>query len=325
MSHAPTITYLPWSETRQEQRLFRLTLGITLSLFLISSLSVSFIIPPPAIDRDKLEEIPPRLAKILLDRKEKEQEKEKPKPTEVKLEEVIIKPEKKIEEEKPTPVEEKKQPVSKSQIKKPSEQELEAARKKAAQSGVLAMQDELASMRDIASFDTFSNPGALKSGNQGSEQSTADDLITRKAFSGSGGIQTSTVSRKTGDKLAGRTGSTVTGPANNVAMGGGGGNGSSGIRQRTSEEIGLVFDRHKSSFYALYRRALRTELGLQGRVVFQLAIAPNGKVTGATIKSSELGDKKLERKLLAKVRSIDFGAKKVEEWQGNYAIDFFPS
>ena len=84
---------------------------------------------------------------------------------------------------------------------------------------------------------------------------------------------------------------------------------------RSIEEIKLVFERNKGAIYAIYNRALREDPSLQGKVVVELKIAPSGEVVDvphrcrASCKASEL-----ERKLLARIRQFDFGAKDVDRW-----------
>jgi TonB family protein len=89
--------------------------------------------------------------------------------------------------------------------------------------------------------------------------------------------------------------------------------------------VRLVFERNKGSIYAIYNRALRDEPGLQGKVVLKLTIAPSGAVTDLRIVSSELHQAEVETKLLARIRTFDFGAKDVNEMVVNYPLDFLPS
>ncbi len=92
---------------------------------------------------------------------------------------------------------------------------------------------------------------------------------------------------------------------------------------RSLDEIQFVFDRAKSSFYAMYLRALRENKQLAGKVVLSITIAPAGHVSEAHIVSSELGDSELEAKIISKVRSLNFGAKNVPEFtHPNYPIKF---
>jgi TonB family protein len=183
------------------------------------------------------------------------------------------------------------------------------------------------------------------------------------AGQGSGGIDTGALSRDTGGGgLAGRSTTLVAGLAGGGGGGGkgggGGGKGGSGgtldggsghgaggggvgggaakaggtltkgggaKASRSIEEIRLVFERHKGAIYALYNRALRDEPGLQGKVLVELRISPDGHVAGARVVSSELNAGELEQKLLSRIRQFDFGAKEVEVMVVTWPVDFLPS
>lgn len=94
---------------------------------------------------------------------------------------------------------------------------------------------------------------------------------------------------------------------------------------RSLEEIQLVMDRNKGGLYAIYNRALRSNPALQGKLVLKLTIAPSGAVTNCEIVSSELNDDDLERRVVARVKLINFGAKDVPSITINYPIFFAPS
>lgn len=87
----------------------------------------------------------------------------------------------------------------------------------------------------------------------------------------------------------------------------------------------MVFDRNKAAIYALYRRALRENPALQGKLVLRLTIAPSGQVVDCEVVSSELGDADLEARLVRRVRLFDFGAKDVAEVTTTKPIEFFPA
>jgi TonB family protein len=170
-------------------------------------------------------------------------------------------------------------------------------------------------------------------------------MITSNATGGSGGINTAGYSRNTGGGgLAGRATTLVEGVAGGGGGGGYGGGGQKGVAggtgtgnggtvhkggsgkaSRSIEEIRLVFERNKGSFYAIYNRMLRDDPTLQGKVVVELKISPAGSVENVRIVSSELKTPELESKLLARIRTFDFGAKDVEVMIVNYPIDFLPS
>lgn len=78
---------------------------------------------------------------------------------------------------------------------------------------------------------------------------------------------------------------------------------------RTLDDVGRVFEKYKGSFYALYARALRDQPGLQGKIELSFSIAPNGKVTKCTVASSTLNHAELEKRIVERFLSIDFGAK----------------
>ena len=71
--------------------------------------------------------------------------------------------------------------------------------------------------------------------------------------------------------------------------------------------------------------ALRDEPALQGKVVLELKISPAGVVDGLRIVSSELKADELEKKLLARIRQFDFGAKDVDVMVVTWPVDFLPS
>jgi TonB family protein len=177
-------------------------------------------------------------------------------------------------------------------------------------------------------------------------------MITSNAAGSSGGINTAAYSRNTGGGgLAGRSTTLVEG----VMAGGGGGGfggagpggkgnslggagsagngraggalqrGGSGMASRSLEDVRLVFERNKGSIYAIYNRALRDDPALQGKVVVELKIAPSGEVVDCHIVSSELKTPDLERKLLARIKQFDFGAKQVDQMVVTYPLDFLPS
>jgi protein TonB len=254
-------------------------------------------------------------------------------------------------------------PVARNPVlgKPPGEVALDNARRKASGVGLLAMKNELQQMtgaplavqlqQDIkpgAGVGSGSGPG-VGAGLEAGVPVRA--LITSNATQGSGGINTAGYSRDSGGGgLAGRATTLVEGVAGGGGGGGPGGGGgragsgtgsgsggkslaqggtlqkgSSGKASRSIEEIKLVFERNKGAIYALYNRALRDEPALQGKVVLELKIAPSGQVEGLRIVSSELKAEELEKKLLARIRQFDFGAKDVDLMVVTWPVDFLPS
>lgn len=354
---------LPWAlsaedEVRFKRILHRVLIAATVICLLL------LLWPRPKEDRTQPQELPPRLAKLVL-----ENTPPPPKPQEQKVaiaEKVAPKNEKAAPEAptpKPEPAHAAAVPAARNPVPgKPPGENLESARRKAAGVGLLAMKDTLAQLaappaavqlnQDIKpgkGIGAGVGPG-VGAGTEAGIPTRA--LITSNAAGGSGGINTAAYSRDTGGGgLAGR-GTTLVegtiggggggGPGGGLGVGGrgnGSGNGTggagspggtlskggSGKASRSIEEIKLVFERNKGAIYAIYNRALRDEPSLQGKVVLKLTISPAGQVTDLRVVSSELHDSELERKLLARIRQFDFGAKDVATLEINWPVDFLPS
>ena len=156
-------------------------------------------------------------------------------------------------------------------------------------------------------------------------------LITSQATATSGGINTAALSRGFGGgsgSLKGHeTTQSVASFADSIAKGRpeAARTGSAGKAARSREEIETVFDRNKSAIFALYNRALRDNPALQGKVVVELTIAPDGEVTACRIVSSELKDEDLERKLVSRIKLFRFEAKDVAPITTTKPIDFYPA
>jgi protein TonB len=296
---------LPWSISEEEEQRYRRYLKRGLWLFLVCALVIPWL-PVPQVAREEVEELPPRLAKLILERE--------PPP-------VVKAPEPELT--KPEP----KQEIKKAEPKKvePAKPNVEAARAKAERAGLLAFKDELSDLRShsVASKleknpTTNPAPAAARSPDRA--------LITSNATAGSGGIQTARLSQDTGGGgLAGRATPQLDSPVGAADAGASVRRGASGKASRSIEDIKLVFDRNKGAIYTLYNRALREDSTLQGKVVVKLTIAPSGQVLDCQLVSSELRSPELERRLLARIRQFDFGARAVDTMIVTYPIDFLPS
>jgi hypothetical protein len=95
---------------------------------------------------------------------------------------------------------------------------------------------------------------------------------------------------------------------------------------RTDEEIQIVFDRYKASFYRLYNRELRNNPTLQGQMVLRLTIEPDGSVSMCVLQSSNMNAPDLAAQVVGRVKTINFGAKEgVQAITIAYPIDFLPA
>ncbi len=200
--------------------------------------------------------------------------------------------------------------------------DVKAARKKAEHSGLLAFSSELTALQQQNLGDLIKDRPLTRADDQGAVHRS---IITSQAAKGSGGINTSQLSRDPGQtRLAARAitkvesaelnaeqRETATQPGHKAG--------------RSTEQIQLILDRNKGAFYALYHRALRTNPALQGKVVLEITIAPSGEVTECKVVSAELDAADLIHKLVTRIRLINFGAKDVEPTVFTWPIDFLPS
>ncbi len=221
-------------------------------------------------------------------------------------------------------------------VVQPTPTPVEAARDVAKRSGVLAFADQLSEMRnqgdalnsDKVSPNVLSSKGAAS--NAGSASGSGDAAALAAASSGSsgiGGTGTAGVSHsQSGQGLGKRRTTNIDSPVGfgrDTSKAGEAGN--KAKTGRGLNEIQQVFDRAQGSFYAMYTRAMRENAGLSGVVILKLTIEPSGAVSAASIVSSELGDAELERKILARVMLLNFGAKDGPTFTyPNYPIHFQP-
>ena len=198
---------LPWASTEEEDQRFSKFLKSGMAAFVVVGALFTFI-PAPELTREQAEKLPPQLARVILEKKElpKPVEKPKPKPVEKKKE----KP-KEIKKEKPKPIEKPKpkpEPIKTVKPKPLTEKapaaEVAKAREKAANSGLMQLQDDLMDMRDSLDVSQVANANSLASG-AATAQKIDRSLISDKSKASSGGINTGQLSRNTGGSaLSGR-------------------------------------------------------------------------------------------------------------------------
>lgn len=333
-----TAPQTPWTSNAADERRFRIISTVCIILALLLGVVLNLLhVPPPPVREAAV--VPPHLAQVIMERKQIEIPKVEPPPAPElpKLEEKKPEPEAPAKEKPAPKPEAKPEPQPAPPVPAVAEQpqaKVEAARKKAAASGVLAMSDMLADLRESAPATTSSaNKPAQELITSGSKAQTFESrALTGKASKGSGGIDTSKFGRSTGSgaDLGGRQVASVSSEiANQEASGGSAASASKTKGERSSgrseDEIARTMQANYNAIYAIYQRALRTNPALQGKVVFKIVIDPSGAVTECSIVSSELGDADLERKLTLKIKSINFGAKEVSATSVNYPMELLPN
>lgn len=300
---------LPWHGQPEEDRRFRNILIVLLIISLLFAIVVG-LSPRPVIDRQETETIPPRLAKLLLERKkippppkiEQAKEKEKEKAPEKKKPE-----EKKPKEKKP----EKKKPLTDNQKQA----------RKVAKKEIAAFSSILAELSDIKPIPT-ANKQLKNTGQQAAK--TERSLITSRATASSGGVSTQRASQASANTQS-LSGASSTQVASNISNITAAATASGGSDRRSREQINRIFDNNKGALYALYNRALRKNPSLSGEVSFHIEISPDGVVTSCKVTSSEIDDQELLRKLSARIKLFNFGSAEVKTWKDIVIWDFIPS
>jgi len=307
---------LPWDKQEgEDRRLYGIIIILLILSLLLMIVVESVTIEKP--DPREQQEIPERLAQLVL---EKQKEPPPPKP------EPEPEPEEEEPEEKPEPEEPKPEP--KPQPKPdPVEPQREQAREKAQARLEEDLGDSLAGLDDIGPL--VNSGDNLRTGGDSAAKAERD-LIGKRAGTGSGGVATARASSggggggtlSAGTVGGGKVDSKIaeSGQAASTSR-----KGSDGKSRRTQEQLRRVFDRYAGKFNSQYQRALRSNPALQGTVVLYLVIAPNGDVQDVKVKSSQLGDSQLERRIMLIAKGMNFGAMNVETWKGDYKLNFFPN
>lgn len=298
---------LPWSGTEEERRRLRRLLTICFGITLLLGILIP-LLPVPQHSVQQAEPVPPRFARLVIERPPAPPPPPPPAPP-------------RVEPQPQSTPQTRPRPAESVPVDRAAE-----ARRRAAQS-LSPLQDQLAALRDSAVLEKAAQARNL-TGRVGEATRAERSLITSRVGTGSGGINTANLSRGYGGgagALAGHETTQVTSELasaarDNVRRAAGGNRAA-----RSEEEIAMVFDRNKGAIHAIYTRALRDNPDLRGKVVLELTITPEGQISRCEIVSSELNDPELERRLVARIKLFRFEAKDVGTITVTKPIDFFPA
>ena len=226
------------------------------------------------------------------------------------------------------------------------------AKPKVGNVGILAYKDKFASLaQDTVVVPLGADARHVAADDVG--RPSARSLLTSNTPGSSGGINLASLSRSVGGGGGGGGGGSGSGGVggHGSGAGGSGGAGIGGVGvgravspitpitgadrpkarggpgpARTDEEIQIVFDRYKASFYRLYNRELRNNPALKGQMVLRLTIEPDGSVSMCALQSTDMDAPDLATQVVSRVRTINFGAKDgVLAVTIVYPIDFLPA
>ena len=286
-----------------QDKIFTKVLIGLLSLYLVFGLLVPMM-ERVELPREIKEQVPVQLTRVLLQKIAQEKEVSPP-----------------VIEAEPKPEEQVKEPP-----KIPPKTKREVAKEKAKTSGLAAMKDDLFSLREA--FIVKPNKGNLIT-----ENAVKATTVKRKLLAAKANEQSQTIAAAKGiktvasDELSAHNTHTVRLAEEEILA--------NAVNEESDREISRsnirsemklrqTLEANKSRLYSLYNRALRKNPFLKGKVLFNIEIQPNGRVSRVVIQSSELGDKALERRLTAILKSIDFGAEEVGIISTIWAIEFLP-
>jgi hypothetical protein len=218
---------------------------------------------------------------------------------------------------------------------------------KVGNAGILAFKDKFASLAQDKIAPRLGADARYGAADEVGRPSSRSELTT-SAPGSSGGINVAALNHSVGGGGGGGGGGSGRGGRGGGSGSGGGGGGVPVSRAtspiasisgtdrpkarsgpgpaRTDEEIQIVFDRYKASFYRLYNRELRNNPTLKGQMVLRLTIEPDGSVSMCALQSTDMAAPDLAAQVVNRVKTINFGAKEgVQAVTIAYPIDFLPA
>lgn len=298
----------------EDKRFYRL-LWLGALLWLLFAVIVPMLkVTEPS--RQHLEQLPPQLARVMLEQRKAPPPPEPPPEVEPEIAPV-----------KPEPVAEPQPVIAEVEPKKTDPK---LAREQAQQAGLLAMRDELADLRQTFQLNN-TTATVTSSGEQQAAQverkllrnEAAKQFARAEAAGVAGDVVRSELADTGTTRLAEKElqGLSATGLEQEQPNSNGSANKATG---RSEATIRQVLEANKSSLYTLYSRALRSNPLLKGKVVFELVIRPDGTLAEVNIVRTELNDSKLERQLVLRLRSVNFGVEAVGLTRSQWTVEFLP-
>lgn len=310
--------------TEQQETVFRNILLATLVTYGILGLGVAVVkVRPPA--PPDITQLPPRIAKLVIqpkpvvppapEVKPEEKAKEEEKPKEEKAKEETPKEKQEVASKPPPPSPEE---IAEQQRRK----DLEVAMK----SGLLSLlkKSDMKPLTDTKVDKAFSNVKGLKSRQtaqnrpgmnlKGAEASGGiEDIVSQlesvlkdskvvvseKNLGTSGGIAQPEVGAGQEQKLKDRKTTAVKNPFKIKGYG-------DGDSPRSYEEISGVVGRYKGGISFVYNKALRRDPSLRGTVTVEFTIAASGDVIDCKVNSSSMEDPAFEEELVKRILQWQF-------------------
>lgn len=301
---------LPWTPEKGENRRFARILMVTLMVFLPPAVVIPML-DVPAPERSETEKVPPRLAKLV-------EQRQPPEPVALPEPQPEPEPEAEPEAEQSEVEPEPQRTDVTRRPPDPDRQTTEQARETASRSGLFAMKEQMAALHGADSEPVQTLAANVPSGNpnEPSSRRTRDN-----ALKGSGGFADEQAPARVAEVSRHQVREVVATPDPEpvkVARA------EAGPAERGMSNIRKVFDAQKTALYSMYRRELRQDPTLEGKVMLELVIEPDGTVSHCEVVSSDLDNPELETRIATRVRLFNFGSADVAARRVKFPIDFLP-
>ena len=292
---------LPWNQEAGERKRLFAVATLVVPLFLVAAAYITWV-ELPEQDRKEREALPPQLAKLIVEKQEP------PPPPELKTPEPEPEPEKPEPEEQPVaepePVpqppapEPEPEPEPEPQVAEkpePTQQDVEKAREKAKNTGILAMGDELSKLSALGKSVKLDTPATVTTAEPIARKT--GDTLAQKANTGE-------VALAERQRAQVEEAEEVVAQAKAAER-----EQQAAASKRSREELRRTMDANKSAIYSIYNRELRRKPSLQGSVTPELVIEESGAVSSCSVVESTLNEPALEKKICNRLRLVDFGAR----------------
>ncbi|HNP62305.1 MAG TPA: AgmX/PglI C-terminal domain-containing protein [Woeseiaceae bacterium] len=310
---------MPWSRGNEEDKRFRKSLGSSLAASIALAVLLGSI-AIPIIERNRIEEVPERVARLVQQNRAQPEPQPDPEPV---FEEIPEPEPEALAETLP----EETIPVSEPTVAENVEVDTKAQVKS---KGILAFRDSFADRSNLRASTQLGSSARLSNAGENAVGRPSRSMVTTNAPGSSGGINLADISRDVGGGGQAIAGVNVSRVSSSIGTGGDGSSSrplsGGAYAGRTDEEIQIVFDRYKSSLYRLYNRELRKNPTLRGQITLKLTIEPDGSVSYCVMQSSDMNAPALAEQVVERVIGFDFGAKEdIVAVTIIYPIDFLPA
>lgn len=315
---------MPWTRGNEEDNRFRKSLWSSLATSMVLAVIIGSI-AIPIIERERINEVPERVAKLV--QQNRAQPQPEPEPEPVFVEELPEPEPEELAETLPEKVPEETTPVSEPAVAENVEVD---TKEQVKSKGILAFRDSFANRANLRASTQLGSNARLSNAGENEVGRPTRSMVTTNAPGSSGGINLADISRDFGGGGQAIEGVQVSRVASSIGTGGGDASdrprSGGAFAGRTDEEIQIVFDRYKSSLYRLYNRELRKNPTLRGQITLKLTIEPDGSVSFCVMQSSDMNAPMLAEQVIERVIGFDFGAKEdIVAVTIIYPIDFLPA